>query len=281
MIKVPFDPAKLTGEQRIWWEAWSARAAKKMADYLSKRAAGEACELDDSIWSDLKAWLLKHVFHEKCAYCEVHVTASGFGDAEHYRPKGNVTVSAGPTKRPVTLADGKPHDGYYWLAYDWRNLLPACTRCNNAKSDLFEVEGAHVADPSHDTSGLNAAERPFLLYPYEDDPSKHLRFGKNGVVAAIDGSPRGKATIRILGLDRRELTEERWREQARALEALEGRVGQLMSDENALATRAPDYMGPKAPFSRAIHDWFVERARLVSARAIAAAKAATERGDSR
>lgn len=276
MIAVQFDPDALVGDQRAWWDAWSARAAAKTRECLEKRAAGETCEFDGRIWSELKAWLLENVFHGKCAYCEVKVTAGAFGDAEHYRPKGNVTTSDGYTKRRVQ-AGGSEHGGYFWLAYDWRNLLPACTRCNNAKSDQFEIEGAYVVDPSPDTPTLNATERPVLIYPYEEDPSQYLRFGKNGVVTAIDGNSRGEATIRILGLNRPDLTDERWRHQAQALEALEGRVGELMTNRTALATRAPGYMGPKAPFSRAVHDWFVERARLVSARAIAAARNAHRR----
>jgi hypothetical protein len=93
------------------------------------------------------------------------------------------------------------------------------------------------------------------------------------VVAAIDGNERGKATIRILGLNRRELMDARWRAQSQALDGLEGRVGQLMSSEDALAERADTYMGRKAPFSRAVYDWFTERVRLVSERALTAAQA--------
>lgn len=277
MIKVPFDPERLEGQERGWWNGWSAKADRKMLEYIEKRNLGKECELDSSVWSELKVWLLETVFHGKCAYCEVQVTAGSFGDAEHYRPKGNVTMHDGVRKRQVQLPTGSAHGGYYWLAYDWRNLLPACTRCNNNKSDQFEVAGDYVGTPSPDTQTLNATEQPLLLYPYHDEPFQFLRFGKAGVVTAIDGNPRGMATIRMLGLDRRELMEERWREQSRALEAMENRVGRLLTDDAGIGDRAQEYMGPKAPFSRAVHDWFVERVRLVSIRAQKAAEDAQRR----
>ena len=28
------------------------------------------------------------------------------------------------------LAKRPDHPGYYWLVYNWKNLLPACTHCN-------------------------------------------------------------------------------------------------------------------------------------------------------
>jgi uncharacterized protein (TIGR02646 family) len=266
VIKVPFDPDELAGEDRAWWDAWSEKAERRLRSHLDEGAA-----LDSSIWSELKKWLLEKVFHGKCAYCEVQVTAGSFGDAEHYRPKGNVTAHDGRAKRQAVLANGQPHPGYSWLAYDWRNLVPACGRCNNAKSDQFEVDGDYLLDGMPDTRTLNEAERPRLLYPYEDDPTEYLRFGAAGVVTAINGNARGRATIRLLGLDRRELTEERWRHQSSAIDAMESPVGGLLGGDEPIDDRARRYMARDRPFSRAVHDWFVERAARISARALAAA----------
>lgn len=266
MIQVPFDPDALTGDDRVWWEAWSAKAARRLKSHLDDGAA-----LDDAIWSELKKWLLEKVFHGKCAYCEVQVTAASFGDAEHYRPKGNVTAHDGTAKRQAILSTGDPHVGYPWLAYDWRNLVPACTRCNNVKSDQFEVEGGYLVDGMPDTTTLNASERPLLIYPYEDDATQYLRFGAGGVVTAINGNARGKATIRLLGLDRRELMDERWRHQSTAIEAMETSIGRMLSGDEPIDGRARRYMAKDRPFSRAVHDWFVERVNRISAKALEAA----------
>ena len=75
---------------------------------------------------------LRTAQHSKCCYCEskiTHITE----DVEHYRPKGAVRQS--------------PHDarplspGYYWLAYEWKNLYLSCSICNSShKRDLFPLK---------------------------------------------------------------------------------------------------------------------------------------------
>jgi uncharacterized protein (TIGR02646 family) len=268
MIRVRFDPAALDGPDRAWWDAWVERAEAKTRDYLDKRAKGEKCDFDGSVWSDLKSWLLTRVFHGKCAYCETRISGGFFGDAEHFRPKGNVTVPGEQGKRGAQLADGNAHSGYYWLAYDWQNLLPACQWCNNLKSDQFPVEGSYEATPAPATRALNEVERPLLIYPYEDDPSQFIRFGKGGVVTPVNNHPKGLYTIRVLGLDRKELMDERWLAQGQALEALESELGRMLTRDELSTERIERYMGPGARFSRAVHDWFVERVRLVTKRAL-------------
>lgn len=52
--------------------------------------------------------------HRKCAYCETKFTHSSPGDVEHYRPKaGYQQAVTEPLRGP----------GYYWLGYEWSNLL--------------------------------------------------------------------------------------------------------------------------------------------------------------
>ena len=56
MIKVVFDPPNgLNDEQRIWWDMWLARAARKQAEAMA------SAELDSTVWRDLKDWLFKNV----------------------------------------------------------------------------------------------------------------------------------------------------------------------------------------------------------------------------
>ena len=59
-----------------------------------------------SLWAALKEHL-QDLYHDKCAYCDGSYQAFGYGDVEHFRPKGAVTED--PT-----------HSGYWWLAYDTR-----------------------------------------------------------------------------------------------------------------------------------------------------------------
>jgi hypothetical protein len=113
----------------------------------------------------------------------------------------------------VVEVGGKAHPGYYWLAYDHRNILPACPQCNTGgKMCHFPVAGSHATLPPSgigDLDKLDAHEQPLLLHPYRDDPSKHIRFGEFGVIAAVDGDPRGEASIETYNLRRGDLMDER------------------------------------------------------------------------
>lgn len=135
---------------------------------------------------------LERLFHGKCAYCESYYGGTQPVDVEHYRPKGEV--------------DGvKDHEGYWWLAMDWDNLLPSCIDCNRrrqqktpdpqagslirlledgdfdrsrqiltGKSSIFPLESE--ASRAKDPNGQIAAERRLLLDPTRDDPRLHLGF---------------------------------------------------------------------------------------------------------
>src|SRR6202022_3181309 len=58
-------------------------------------------------------------FHNKCAYCEISIVGQGKGDVEHFWPKGAVQDEHG---QPVISITGRPHPGYWWLAFEWGNL---------------------------------------------------------------------------------------------------------------------------------------------------------------
>lgn len=150
-------------------------------------------EFDSSIYGhqDVKN-TLKALQHEKCAYCEGKFLAFCYGDIEHYRPKAySQQRPGGRTIRP----------GYYWLAYDWNNLLLSCELCNRArKRNVFPLR-----DPTKraDTPRKVAHEKPLILDPAgKDDPHDHIRFVGNVPGAITDV---GEHTITLLGLDRSEL----------------------------------------------------------------------------
>lgn len=162
---------------------------------------------------DVKA-ALQELFGEKCAYCEGTFRHTAPVDIEHFRPKGGVKF---------TEHDKLRTPGYYWLAAEWDNLLPSCIDCNRARSQLIglepgdpsEVRGKEnhfpVAHPPPPDRQLNhrtwdeAAENEgrLLLHPCRDSPESHLRFLADGRVEGR--TPKGEATIRILGLNRRGL----------------------------------------------------------------------------
>ncbi len=149
-------------------------------------------------------------FYGKCAYCETYIADFQRGDIEHFRPKGAV---ANEVDEPVL------HPGYYWLAYDWQNLLPSCTVCNQptsvggkkiGKHNRFPVIGQHAQAPNEVD-----AERPLLINPAssqdDDNPSKHLAIDiATGIMIPL--SERGRMCIEIFGLNLRDqLVEDRKR----------------------------------------------------------------------
>ncbi len=269
MIRVRFDPSALQGDDRDWWEKWQKRAEKARDKVLADVAAGKDPEFNDAVWGDLKKWLLEKVFHQKCAYCEsLVVDATDNPAAEHYRPKRSPTVRDASNAVVVVQVQGKHHPAYYWLAYEWRNLVPACSQCNsNGKGNSFPVRKAHVSahDPTRDDpKDLDAMEEPLLLHPYFDDPSKHLCFGEKGVVAALNGDERGETSIRDYRLEREGLRTLRQRDQEAAWnKLLLSGFAQLdltpwHSGAEPYSAAVLDYVRPK------LREWIADRMRDVA-----------------
>ncbi len=138
--------------------------------------------------------------HQKCAFCEHKPLAGSFGDVEHFRPKAECRQSdAHPAIRP----------GYYWLAYDWSNLLFACELCNRRHKRAYFP----LLDPAKRCSSPAdslAGESPVFIDPGSEDPAAHIGFREH-VPFAIDASERGERTIEALGLRRSALSEDRRR----------------------------------------------------------------------
>jgi len=168
MRTVRFDPNNLAGIEKKWWEQHSKRADDatreligNWEDWLEKWLNASAAdrvkmkfkpEFQSGIWAALKSRLLKNVFHDKCAYCETLILRFD-PHAEHYRPKGNVRIVLNGKAIEAVVSDftatspmnTMPHPGYFWLAYHWSNLVPACSGCNSkGKVDFYPVSNKHV-----------------------------------------------------------------------------------------------------------------------------------------
>jgi hypothetical protein len=144
--------------------------------------------------------MLERIFHKKCAFCECNISIGAHYDVEHFRSKRY----------------------YYWLGYEWTNLLLACHKCNrDYKQTKFplEVESNRVLVPPLDaaqildkkqchilSNGL-MAEQTLLLHPAIDNPRQHLQFLKNGQVIGL--TVKGVTSIEVYGLNREELVRYR------------------------------------------------------------------------
>jgi uncharacterized protein (TIGR02646 family) len=169
------------------------------AEYESDSTAAKSWKFDSKIYAakSVKSALQK-AQHDKCAFCESKITHVAFGDVEHFRPK------AGYRKTPK---DALVQPGYYWLAYDWGNLLFCCQICNQRhKRNHFPLFDESQRAKSHhdDIKG----ERPLFIHPAEDDPRRFLEFNEE-YVHAIDGNQHGSVTIDALGLNRDPIVEKR------------------------------------------------------------------------
>ncbi len=151
---------------------------------------------------------LNDYYLKKCAYCELFCKA----EIEHYRPKKGV------------IGD-KNHKGYYWLCYEWSNLVPSCRYCNTegGKGNQFPIKNVRVTAPVFDVSGkidkthslanhsTLQSEKPYLLHPEIDNPAQFLTFrighDKKGIeIVGIDTTTqRGQQTIKICNLNRDDL----------------------------------------------------------------------------
>lgn len=171
---------------------------------------------------------LTALFKGKCAYCESPVSGSSQTDIEHYRPKGGVTEAA---------EAGIDHPGYWWLAMKWENLVLGCMHCNQARRQLIlepemseaeiraaierndlQTTGKKNAFPTEgnqwitDFQGELSDEKPLLIDPTVVDPEPLFEWVLAGSISTLrprDGEARADRTIKVLGLNRRYLTEAR------------------------------------------------------------------------
>ncbi len=206
MIRVRFRPGELDGKDRARWERWVKRAETERTKCLAAYAAGKDYEFNDRIWGYLKRFFLKTAFNDKCGYCESHVEVVVTGAADHYRPKKGVSVRGGP----AVICRGKEHPGYYWLAYEWRNLIPACPKCNSSgKGTQFPIKNTHGCSPASTIDDLDRDEDPLLLNPHREGGNLFLLFDERGKVTARDGNEKGVRSIGVYQLDREPLNTAR------------------------------------------------------------------------
>ncbi len=180
-------------------------------------------------------------FYGKCAYCETYIHDFQHGDMEHFRPKGGVTdendapvIAIDDNGNPLLDEEGKSktHPGYYWLAYDWKNLLPSCTVCNEPKTinekkvgkhNRFPVNGNHAQCPDDIET-----EKPLLINPAsgreDDDPKRHLTIDTNTGVA-YHLTQRGKTCIDIFGLN---IRDQLVRDRKRAISEVRAQICKIV-----------------------------------------------------
>lgn len=145
---------------------------------------------------------LAEIYHNKCAFCEQKIEQFS---VEHYRPK-----------KKKDRGDGQHHDGYYWLAFSWDNLLLACPKCNTPKSTHFDIGGnrATFSNTDDEIKNINSLssiydvqEQPQFVNPEKEEPEGNISFCKNGNISSTDD--RYIYTIKRCDLNREYLCDSR------------------------------------------------------------------------
>jgi len=168
---------------------------------------------DDPYHQDVEfevRYALRILYFNKCAYCE---STSYKPDVEHYRPK-----------KGVTGAQRNSH-GYYWLCYEWSNLIPACYECNSrsGKWNKFPINGTRRVLPSflpnqnlnfdacHILHAALTNEQPLILNPESETVEQFFSLEWNGKINGTDGiDGKGDKTIKTCDLNRGNLIIARW-----------------------------------------------------------------------
>lgn len=204
------------------WRNWKSRCEAESKKLIEAKKADIRAEIkiDDDLYKEMKHSFYFNnsgPFFGKCAYCEQTVSNNQNqpGDVEHFRPKGKVCNIDNEVVIVRVGDEEVNHPGYYWLAYEWTNLLPSCAACNRrlkvphrsnsytGKGMRFPVTSEYAVYP-----GEEAHENCLLINPCAVDPAKHLEFDKDtGVLNPISKS--GDVTEKILGLNQRNLPTER------------------------------------------------------------------------
>lgn len=167
--------------------------------------------------------------HNKCCYSEAKFNRESI-TVEHYRPKGAIGTSG---------TSEKQYPGYYWLAYEWTNLLLCKAAINSTKRDYFPllIERDRARN-HHDNIGL---ERPVIIDPASEDPRDHIRFHNEEPIGLTE---RGKRTVALL-LRHPELDEDR-RERFQRLDLLKRLYSKLTikgkGQEEELAVGIKQYL---------------------------------------
>lgn len=211
MIRVIQDASKIPQE---WLD--KVAALQTQLDQLATPAQrSDFIDQHREVWGEIKNQLLE-MSHGKCWYSEAPDAVSDW-HVDHFRPKNRALD-----------ADRTEHEGYQWLAFNWKNYRIAGSFPNSphrdgdgatrGKWDYFPLAHDSVRgtwdhrDCSHEIC--------LLLDPVKPNDPKLLTFDEEGIPIPSDAQNpiavhKVKTTVRFLYLDSPRLIaarKKKWRE---------------------------------------------------------------------
>lgn len=197
--------------------AWIEKAAKlqEQLEKLATQGERKAFVSSHNEWSEIKDELLK-MSYGKCWYSEAPDAVSDW-HVDHFRPKGRALDE-----------DKTEHEGYGWLAFDWKNYRIAGSYPNSPhKDDEGQTRGKWDYFPlAKGSARANWETRDcggeicLILDPTKKNDPKLLTFDEDGQPRPTDPSnaiaiKKVETTVRLLFLDSARLVAARkrkWRE---------------------------------------------------------------------
>ena len=191
---------------------------------------------------------LKEIYKDKCAYCETMTSAGAELRVDHYRPKDKV-------KEDVTHLTG-----YYWLSYEWSNLILACEKCNRSKSNKFPIShlGTRLYEPivvaGTTTPDITtfiithkslSDEEPLIINPEIDiNLTDWFVFLPNGEIKAINNNEKVNKTIDVCKLNRVPLVLDRKKIVSDITDNIEKYINDYIADKDTskFSTRINDIL---------------------------------------
>ncbi|WP_321280162.1 AAA family ATPase [Marinifilum fragile] len=154
--------------------------------------------------------ILHERFHGKCGYCEIKISEPQAGVVDRFRPHNGVR-------------DEKEYykDLYWWLTYEWDNLIYSCKECHQYKANYFPVKGVRASFKGD----FLTQEEKLLLNPCTDNPNDHFFLSNLGTIAG--GTEEAHHTIELLRLNRSRLNEKR----LSAIERIKSIIADITEDE--------------------------------------------------
>jgi 5-methylcytosine-specific restriction endonuclease McrA len=158
------------------------------------------------LWGIFKNTIWDQQGH-KCAFCEKELLSSDDAQVEHFRPK---TETRDENNQVIT------RESYWWLAYDHKNYIVACSTCNKLKGNRFPIrdEATRVKASNLETiieinnEGKLGNEIPYTINPRYIDPEPHIAYNFRPDTKIVLAEPKdetgiGEKTIMILDLNRK------------------------------------------------------------------------------
>ena len=179
------------------WLQKSDELTKKLIEFHEKgdiEGRNKLINDNSEHWGKLKDWLLD-LSNRKCWFSEAHEIYSHY-DVEHFRPKLEAKQLNGP-----------PRDGYWWLAFDYRNFRVCGNVGNRKKGGWFPLQVGSVVS-TYDNQ-CEESETYYLLDPTDADDVELISFDEEGNAIPAPGiteweAQRVEETIKRLKLNEHE-----------------------------------------------------------------------------